>query len=222
LVKQVFDEQRRLLATTLSHKKPDAGTLQQLLKTTSEALGKITELKEKNRPSPLFNHLSAVAEGMPALGWVAVEPKPAPFIGEMKDAAQFYTNRILKEYKEKDKTHVEWSASFTAVLVELQTFVKKYHTTGLIWSATGADAKNAVGAAPVAATPAPAASAPVAAAAPVKPAGPGLFAELNKGGDITSGLKKVEKSQMTHKNPALRASSVVKAEEKAPGKLLID
>jgi hypothetical protein len=36
-----------------------------------------------------------------------------------------------------------------------------------------------------------------------------LFSALNKGGDITKGLKKVDKSQMTHKNPALRASSVV-------------
>lgn len=39
----------------------------------------------------------------------------------------------------------------------------------------------------------------------------GLFAELSKGGAITSGLKKVDKSQMTHKNPALRGSSVVPA-----------
>lgn len=38
-----------------------------------------------------------------------------------------------------------------------------------------------------------------------------LFAEINaKGaGGVTSGLKKVSKDQMTHKNPALRASSVV-------------
>lgn len=39
-----------------------------------------------------------------------------------------------------------------------------------------------------------------------------LFSNLNKGEQITSGLKKVEKSQMTHKNPDLRASGVVKAE----------
>jgi len=36
-----------------------------------------------------------------------------------------------------------------------------------------------------------------------------VFAELNKGEAITAGLKKVDKSQMTHKNPSLRASSVV-------------
>ena len=36
-----------------------------------------------------------------------------------------------------------------------------------------------------------------------------MFAELNRGEDVTKGLRKVDKSEMTHKNPALRASSVV-------------
>lgn len=36
-----------------------------------------------------------------------------------------------------------------------------------------------------------------------------VFAELNRGALVTSGLKKVDKTQMTHKNPALRASSIV-------------
>ena len=33
-----------------------------------------------------------------------------------------------------------------------------------------------------------------------------VFEQLNKGESVTSGLKKVDKSQMTHKNPSLRAS----------------
>lgn len=36
-----------------------------------------------------------------------------------------------------------------------------------------------------------------------------VFAELNKGEAVTQGLRKVDKSEMTHKNPSLRASSVV-------------
>ncbi|KAB8337242.1 hypothetical protein FH972_021544 [Carpinus fangiana] len=34
-----------------------------------------------------------------------------------------------------------------------------------------------------------------------------VFADLNRGEAVTSGLKKVDKSQMTHKNPSLRASA---------------
>lgn len=36
-----------------------------------------------------------------------------------------------------------------------------------------------------------------------------VFAELNRGEAVTSGLKKVDKSQMTHKNPALRTQGGV-------------
>lgn len=38
-----------------------------------------------------------------------------------------------------------------------------------------------------------------------------LFAEINKGGAITSGLKKVSDDQKTHKNPNLRAGHIVPA-----------
>lgn len=41
----------------------------------------------------------------------------------------------------------------------------------------------------------------------------GLFSELNRGGDVTKGLKKVTKDMQTHKNAALRAGGVVKAAE---------
>lgn len=36
-----------------------------------------------------------------------------------------------------------------------------------------------------------------------------LISQLNKGADVTAGLKKVDKSQMVHKNPELRKTSVV-------------
>jgi adenylyl cyclase-associated protein len=43
----------------------------------------------------------------------------------------------------------------------------------------------------------------------LSPAGPAaVFAEINKGADVTKGLKKVDPSQMTHKNPSLRGDVV--------------
>lgn len=44
---------------------------------------------------------------------------------------------------------------------------------------------------------------------PAAPSSDALFAEINKGGAITSHLKKVSDDQKTHKNPTLRASAVV-------------
>lgn len=56
----------------------------------------------------------------------------------MNDAGQFYTNRVLKEWKEKDAKHVEWARAWVQTLTELQQYIKQYHTTGLVWSGKGA------------------------------------------------------------------------------------
>jgi adenylyl cyclase-associated protein len=42
-----------------------------------------------------------------------------------------------------------------------------------------------------------------------------LFSQINQGEGVTSGLRKVDKSEMTHKNPDLRASNVVPAKSSA-------
>lgn len=105
-----------------------------LLKPTSDKISEIQNYREKHRSSPFFNHLSAISESIPALGWVTISPAPSPYVKEMNDAGQFYTNRVLKEWKEKDKTHVDWVKAWIHTLSELQSYVKQHHTTGLVWS----------------------------------------------------------------------------------------
>lgn len=52
---------------------PNSPEFAKLLKPIQEALIAVTEIREKNRGERvLFNHLSAVSEGIPAVGWVAV------------------------------------------------------------------------------------------------------------------------------------------------------
>lgn len=70
----------------------------------------------------------------------------------MKEATQFYGNRIIKDFKEKcasltsenfynscyldrDKTHVEWVRAYTAIFDDLGKYVMQYYTTGLVWNA---------------------------------------------------------------------------------------
>merc|ERR1719320_2207577 len=108
LVGSSFDMQRHFLQTVSLSKQPKPDDLQKLLKPTSELIGEIQQFRESNRRSEMFNHLSAISESIPALGWVAVAPAPAPYVKEMKDAGQFYTNRVLKDWKEKDSNHATW------------------------------------------------------------------------------------------------------------------
>ena len=171
---------------------------------------------------------------------MVVAPTPAPYIKEMNDAGQFYTNRyldenievaeftlvlsrVLKDWKEKDANHVAWVKAWIATLTELQNYVKKNHTTGLVWNPQGAvasaPARGPGGPPPPPPGPPPPGPPPPVAAStgPSKEAARGaLMDSLNKGADVTKGLRKVDKSEMTHKNPELRAGSVVKAKESSP------
>merc|ERR1712123_260081 len=140
LVGSTFDMQKHFLQTVSASKQPKPDDLQKLLKPTSELIGEIQQYRESNRRSEMFNHLSAISESIPALGWVAVSPAPAPYVKEMKDAGQFYTNRVLKDWKEKDNTHAVWVRSWVETLAQLQAFVKEFHTTGLVWNPKGGEA----------------------------------------------------------------------------------
>merc|ERR1712176_869829 len=55
----------------------------------------------------------------------------------MSDASMFYTNRVLKEYRETSPEHVAWTKLLLGALRELQAYIKQHHTTGLTWNAQG-------------------------------------------------------------------------------------
>ncbi|XP_028978621.2 adenylyl cyclase-associated protein 2 isoform X2 [Esox lucius] len=212
MVNSALQLQRSFLQMVTTHQEP-AQELADLLKPISEKILEIQTFREQNRGSRLFNHLSAVSESIPALGWVAVSQKPVPYVKEMNDAAIFYTNRVLKDYKDSDKRHGEWVQSYLSIWTKLQAFIKQHHTTGLVWSKTGPIAPSSLFS-PNSPCPPP----------PPPPPGPppvftdeapqadrtaakhsALFAQLNQGEAITKALKHVSKDQMTHKNPALRS-----------------
>lgn len=166
----------------------------------------------------MFNHLSAVSEGIPALGWILYEPTPGPHIKDMTDAAQFYSNRVLKEFKDKDATHIEWVKSWTKILNDLFTYVRQHHTTGLAWASQGKHDFGSVSvstAKPVAGGPPP----PPPPPPPPMPTNFTLSALVDDGRNdllnsinalregATGHLKKVPDELKTHKNPQLRHSA---------------
>ncbi|XP_063699492.1 LOW QUALITY PROTEIN: uncharacterized protein LOC134830061 [Culicoides brevitarsis] len=209
-VKKAFDAQLAFVTLATESAKPSDADLPRLLQPTSEQINNIQTYREKHRTSPFFNHLSAISESIPALGWVCVSPTPGPHVKEMNDAGQFYTNRVLKDWKEKDQTHVEWVRAWIQTLTELQAFIKQYHTTGLVWSGKGkASVPAGVPPPPPGGMPPP--PPPISAMGDLSVSNGGdndrsaLFAAINCGEAITSNLKKVTSDMQTHKNPNLRS-----------------
>jgi len=137
LLIQAIAAQRLYIQMGTKCSAPGQSDLPKLLQTQTNALQAIGEFRNANRRSKVFNHLSAISESIPALGWVCVSPAPVPYIKEMIDSAVFYTNRILKEYKDKDQTHVDWTKSLVSCLNALMAYVKEHHTTGMSWNPKG-------------------------------------------------------------------------------------
>ncbi|KAI1066579.1 suppressor of rasval19 [Fusarium irregulare] len=249
-VKTGFQEQRKFLLISTKAKKPDlAGpglpVYESLIKPINDALMAVTEIKDNNRPSPMITQLSTVSEGIMVLAWVTVDTRPYKHVDECLGAAQFFGNRVLKEAKDKDPKQTEWVQSFYQVFKDLADYVKQYFPNGIPWNPNGQPAQEVLKSLSSDSAPSPA-PAPPAGGAPPPPPPPGpppvldiktenapaaassgggfgaVFSELNKGEGVTKGLRKVDKSEMTHKNPSLRSGSTVESSQRgkspAPGK----
>ncbi|KAG4414093.1 hypothetical protein IFR04_012794 [Cadophora malorum] len=234
-VLRAFAGQRKFILITTKAKKPDMSSpvFMQLLKPLQDSITSVSELRDANRGSPVFNQLSAVSESIGVLAWVTMDTKPHKHVEESLGSAQYWGNRVLKEYKESDPKQVEWIQSYYSVFKDLAEYIKQTFPQAIPWNPKGLSAEEAIKAVEQT-QPAPPAPHPKAAAgAPPPPPPPGpppppikfdsappppptagggldaVFSDLNKGEAVTKGLRKVNADQMTHKNPSLRAGATV-------------
>ncbi|KAG5984024.1 hypothetical protein E4U55_006320 [Claviceps digitariae] len=246
-VLQVFQEQRKFLLITTKAAKPTPTAYQNILKPVNDALMAVTELKDSNRQDPMFTQLSAVADGIMMLAWITLDSRPYKHVESSLSSAQFFGNRVLKEQKDKDPKQVEWIQAFYQVSRDLAEYVKQTFPSGISWNATGESAEDVAKSLSQIPPALPSAASGNAAVPPPPPPPPGpppvldvkteptpvmasggldaVFSDLNKGSEVTRGLRKVDKSEMTHKNPSLRAGSMVgdreipaRGKSPAPGK----
>ncbi|KAF5386785.1 hypothetical protein D9615_001875 [Tricholomella constricta] len=221
LIEKQFKDLRGFIHLSATCQKPDQKVIESLLTPLQAGIEVIMSAKEANRKErDWFTHITFLGEAGTHVGWV-VSPKPGSYINEIKESVTYYGNKVLKEFKSKDPKHVDWVKALIAILDELRKYVMEYHTTGLTWNPKGITVEAyRSGATAASAIPPPPPPPPAPAAS--KPSTGGgaaaVFADLNRGEDVTKGLRKVDKSEMTHKNPTLRSSSVVSGVPPAPKK----
>ena len=102
-VADAFEAERQFLLVSTKAKKPDmsAPVYMETLKDIQQEMTRVDIVREKNRASPQKDHLAMVADGVSALAWITIEPKPAEYVAELFGGAQMYGNKVLKEYKDK-------------------------------------------------------------------------------------------------------------------------
>ncbi|KAE9551136.1 hypothetical protein FO519_005645 [Halicephalobus sp. NKZ332] len=213
-LKSLFENHRNFLWYAAGVPKPDDKTTQSKVEPMVNLINEITSFKDSKRNTPMFNHLSTVSEALGSFYWIGVSPTPGPHIKEMIDASMFYVNRVRKDHK-GEAAHEDWLKNWLEIFNNLQKYVRQVHTTGLVYNSSPGSAPPAG-----ASTPSPAPpkgpgdlfdDVKKGASSAEKDARAALFADLNKGEGITSGLKKVTADMQTHKNPNLRAANTVPA-----------
>lgn len=70
-----------------------------VIKPMQEACAEVSKIKESNRGKPQYDHLATVAESIEVIGWFSVDGKPHKQIEDGMGSAQYWGNRILKNYK---------------------------------------------------------------------------------------------------------------------------
>ncbi|KAG2365790.1 adenylate cyclase associated N terminal-domain-containing protein [Suillus spraguei] len=196
LFAKVLATLRSVLHQAAACRKPDQKSFAEILSPLQAGIESVTRVKEAARKErDWFNHFTVIADGTAFVGWVTVEPKPGPYVNEIKESTAYYANRILKDFKEKDPRHAEWVRAFNGVLDGMKRYIMEFHTTGLVWNASGilVSEYKSSRSQPVSGPPPQVGS----SFSPAAPAGgvAAVFADLNRGAD----------------NPSLRAGSVVPA-----------
>nr|GEU80506.1 cyclase-associated protein 1-like [Tanacetum cinerariifolium] len=225
---QAFNAQKELLVKIKQTQKPDAGGMAEFLKPLNEKLTKANSMTEGPR-SDFFNHLRSVAESLTALAWIAYTGKncgmnmPISHVEECWQSAEFYSNKVLVEYRSKDPNHAEWAKALKELYVPgLRDFVKSHYALGPVWSATGATvsapAKSSKPGAPSAPNPPPASlsssgasSSSSSSSSQPKQGMSAVFQEISSK-PVTAGLRKVT-DDMKSKNRKDRAGIVSSGEK---------
>ncbi|PIN24600.1 Adenylate cyclase-associated protein (CAP/Srv2p) [Handroanthus impetiginosus] len=229
IIAEAFNVQKELLIKIKRTQKPDMAGMVEFLKPLNEVITKASALTEGRR-SEFYHHLKTGADSLAALAWIAYTGKdcgmsmPIAHVEESWQMAEFYSNKVLVEYRNKDANHVEWAKALKELyLPGLRDYVKSHYPLGPVWSATGKIAASAPAKAPTPAAPAPPPPPPASlfSSETTKPSSSqpkegmsAVFQEINTGKAITGGLRKVTDDMKT-KNRADRTGAVISSEKEA-------
>ncbi|KAH1030730.1 hypothetical protein J1N35_042904 [Gossypium stocksii] len=211
LVLEAFSVQKKLLLEIKQTQKPDMAGLVEFLKPLNEVILKVNAMTEGRR-SDFFNHLKSAGDSLSALAWIAYTGKdcgmsmPIAHVEESWQMAEFYNNKVLVEYRNKDQIHVEWAKALKELyLPGLRDYVKSHYPLGPVWSASGKKASSAPPKAPPPGAPAPPPPPPASlfSSEPSQPSSSNpkqgmsaVFQEISSG-NVSAGLKKVTADMKT-------------------------
>jgi hypothetical protein len=134
-----FKAEYAMLVKVASQKRPTDLVLSQLTAPIAESMGKVANEAADIAPREAsYNLMTAIAESIPALGWVAVDENPKDYISGFVDAGSFYSSKALMSARSEPADRLAKTQAFVRNLKDmyaaLTDFVVKYQANGLEWN----------------------------------------------------------------------------------------
>ncbi|KAM0937939.1 putative cyclase-associated protein CAP/septum formation inhibitor MinC [Dioscorea sansibarensis] len=229
ILEEAFAVEKDLLIKAKLSQKPSLENLAEFLKPLNEVILKANALTEGRR-TDAFNHQKSIADSLTALAWIAYSGKdcgmslPISHVEESWQMAEFYNNKVLVEYRNKDPDHVEWAKALKELyLPGLRDYVKAFYPLGPVWSPAGVAVSASIASAAMPKPPSTKAPAPPpppsaslfsseTASSRPKEGMSAVFQEISSGKSATAGLRKVT-DDMKAKNRTDRTSFVGSSEK---------
>lgn len=104
---------------------------------TQEAVKGLRDLRLKR---DWDRHQKTLTEMVGALSWILFKPPqqlPAPYVKEALGSAEFWSNRIRKDFKGKDETQIAFCDNVKKALTDLVKYIEEYHKAGLAFNPRG-------------------------------------------------------------------------------------
>jgi adenylyl cyclase-associated protein len=116
--------------------------LQPYLVPTQEAVKAIRDMRVDR---DYDRHQKAVIELCGVFSWVffkAPDQLPVPAVNEVLGSAEFWSNRIRKEFKGKDEKQIEFCDTLKKVVTGLAEYLEAWHNSGLTFNPKGLSFKE--------------------------------------------------------------------------------
>jgi adenylyl cyclase-associated protein len=150
---EIWKTQRVIIQMASSCKKPSGMTLTEALQSylipIQNSMKTIQTLFATDKKYRSFDiHGKAIQELLVGVSWLVMQPPPAPssHVKETLSSTDFWTNKIRKEFKalasssDADvlaKKQMAFCDSIKKLILEMATYVKEYHLSGLCWNPNG-------------------------------------------------------------------------------------
>jgi adenylyl cyclase-associated protein len=140
LIQKAWEGIRLIIVLASRSKAPEESLTEALAPHMKPVQEAIVGIRQLQLDRDWDRHQKAVIEMLAGLSWVYLRPPQALPVGMVKEtlgSAEFWSNRIRKDFKGKNDTQIAFCDSIKAVIKGLAEYIEEYHKTGLTFSPRG-------------------------------------------------------------------------------------